>query len=637
MRDHIQLAPRSFSSLSRNSLQSFRGGVTMRMTRETESVMGAVDSTVALPHYTFSAFAQVRTYAKKAKGEKKKKKKGEGVTGKYVCEMHNVTKEHVGHKLLFEDLNLSMFYGAKIGIIGINGSGKSTLLKIIAGEMAPEDYDGTVRIFPGMKVGYLPQEPRLDAAKTVYENILDGVQEKIQVLDRQEEVLAELGRLGEEGEDASEELLAEKDALQKQVRELGIKNLKGKIKRAMDALRCPPPDSPVNNLSGGEARRVALCKTLIAQPDLLLLDEPTNHLDAESVAWLEHFLDGFQGTVVAITHDRYFLDNVAGWILEIDRGRGIPFRGNYSEWLESKAERLDQEKRSEKSRQRMLKQELAWVKTPAKARHAKNKARISRYEQMASAKTKEEYTSGTIMIPPGPRLGRVCLEVSNLSKAYNGRQLFEGLSFAVPPGAIIGIIGANGTGKSTLFRIITGQEEADEGEVKIGQTTRLGFVTQSRDSLDGDLTVFDEISQGDADINFGNFSMDIRSFIANFAFKGQDQSKLISTLSGGERNRVHLAKMLKKGPNVLLLDEPTNDLDVEVLRSLEAGVAEFSGTAIIVSHDRWFLDRLCTHIIAFEQEGDVVFFNGNYSDYIEDRKAKNPDASKKVRFKKLGL
>eukprot|EP00011_Vannellida_sp_DIVA3-517-6-12_P013549 CAMPEP_0114616274 /NCGR_PEP_ID=MMETSP0168-20121206/6603_1 /TAXON_ID=95228 ORGANISM="Vannella sp., Strain DIVA3 517/6/12" /NCGR_SAMPLE_ID=MMETSP0168 /ASSEMBLY_ACC=CAM_ASM_000044 /LENGTH=580 /DNA_ID=CAMNT_0001827385 /DNA_START=172 /DNA_END=1911 /DNA_ORIENTATION=- len=573
-------------------------------------------TTIRIQSTPLDLYGASRTYAKKGKPEKRKtqkKKKGEGITGKYVCELKKITREHVGHKLLFEDLSLSMFYGAKIGIIGINGSGKSTLLKIIAGEEAPEDYDGTVRIFPNMKVGYLPQEPRLDTSLTVYENILQGVAEKITVLDRHEELTAEIARLKEEGEQPPEELLSEKEELQRQIREAKTKNLKGKIRRAMDALRCPPPDSPVDNLSGGEARRVALCKTLIAQPDLLLLDEPTNHLDAESVAWLEHYLDSFSGTVVAITHDRYFLDNVAGWILELDRGMGIPFRGNYSEWLESKAERLEQEKRSEKARQRMLRQELAWVNMPAKARHAKNKARISRYEQLAAGRGKEEYTSGTIMIPPGPRLGKVCLEVEDLAMSYGGRTLFEGLSFQVPPGAIIGIIGANGTGKSTLFRIITGQEQPDKGTVKLGQTTRLGFVTQSRDSLNGDLSVFDEIAEGEADINFGNFSMDIRSFIANFAFKGQDQSKMISTLSGGERNRVHLAKMLKRGPNVLLLDEPTNDLDVEVLRSLEAGVAEFAGTAIIVSHDRWFLDRLCTHIIAFEPEGDVVFFNGNYT------------------------
>jgi len=560
-----------------------------------------------------------------------KSKKGEGDKGRIALTISGITKTLGLKRTLFKDVDLSMYYGAKIGILGINGSGKSSLLKIIAGE--DDDYEGTVRFAPGLKVGYLAQEPDLDEDLTVEENILEGVEEQIEILDRFEELEEELA---EEGKLSKEEA-REFESLKKEIQDKGIKNLKGKIGRAMDALRCPPGDSSVVNLSGGEKRRVALCRTLIANPDFLILDEPTNHLDAESVGWLENFLANFRGTVLAVTHDRYFLDNVAGWILEIDRGETYPFQGNYTEWLDNKARRLELQANKEAAFQRLLKRELQWINSPAKARQAKNKARIARYEEMLDRNKREKFTPGTIIIPPGPRLGKVVISVKNLSKSYNGRTLFENVSFLIPPGSVVGIVGPNGSGKSTLFRILTGEETPDEGHVEFGSTVRLGYITQNRDALEPGSTVFEEISEGMSSIPVGDQMLDARSYVAGFAFKGSDQSKLVGHLSGGERNRVHLAKMIKNAPNVLLLDEPTNDLDLEVLRKLEESIEEFAGVAVIVSHDRWFLDRLCTHIIAFEPDSNVIFFDGNYTDYLANRTSRLGIEGKPKRFKKLGV
>jgi len=539
--------------------------------------------------------------------------------------LENVSKLVGTKRYLFKNANFQIYYGAKIGIVGINGSGKSSFLKVVAGE--DENHEGEVRIFPGYSVGYLAQEPELDEDLTVLENIMEGIEDKIEILDR----FDELSAIAEPTKKQKNEL----DNLNKQITTLGIKNLKGKVSRAMEALRCPPPNSSITNLSGGEKRRVALCQILLSAPDLLILDEPTNHLDTDSVRWLENYLSTFPGTVLAVTHDRYFLDNVAAYILEIDRGEMYPFKGNYSEWLSAKARRLELEANKESALAKTISDEAKWVQQPAKARQAKGKARMNRYEEMLESAGREKYRAGSISIPPGPRLGKVVLSVENLSKAIKGRTLFSDVTFNVVPGSVVGIVGPNGSGKSTLFRILTGELQPDKGKIEFGKTVKLGYMTQGRDALDPKKTIYEEIAEGCDTVVCGANTIDMRLFVASFAFSGNDQNKSVSVLSGGERNRVHLAKMIKTAPNVLLLDEPTNDLDLEVLRKLEEAIEGFAGVAIIVSHDRWFLDRLCTHILAFEPN-NVHYFSGNYSDYLIDRKERL-GAEKAKQFTKLGV
>jgi len=550
----------------------------------------------------------------------------------YVYHMERVGKTYPGGKTVLKDINLSFLPGAKIGVLGLNGAGKSTLVKVMAG--LETEINGDAWAAEGVKVGYLPQEPELDASKDVTGNILEGVAETKTLLDRFAEVSAKFGE-----EDADfDSLIVEQAEFQEMIDASDAWDLDRQIEIAMDALRCPPGDAEVANLSGGERRRVALCRLLLSKPDMLLLDEPTNHLDAESVAWLERFLDEYPGTVVAVTHDRYFLDNVAGWILELDRGHGIPFKGNYSSWLEQKQKRLAQEEKAESSRQHFLKQELEWVRQGPKARQSKSKARLKAYETLLAEQASKAPESGRIVIPTGPRLGGLVIEANGASKAFGDKLLMEDLSFKIPPGAIVGIIGPNGAGKTTLFRMIVGQEAPDNGELKVGDTVKLGYVDQSRDALGADKTVWEEIAEGQDVVQLGKHEVQSRAYVGAFNFKGGDQQKKVGQLSGGERNRVHLAKMLKTGANVLLLDEPTNDLDVDTLRNLEEALLDFAGCALITSHDRWFLDRVATHILAFEGDSQVVWFEGNYEEYEADRKRRfgaAADQPHRIKYKPL--
>lgn len=554
---------------------------------------------------------------------------------KIIFSMAGVNKIHPPSKQVLKNIYLSFFYGAKIGVIGLNGSGKSSLLKIIAG--IDKSYQGEVVFSPGYSVGYLAQEPEPDLTKTVKQVVEEGVAETTAILQEYEEINEKFG-LPEvyEDADAMDKLLARQGELQDIIDATNAWELDAKLERAMDALRCPEPDALIANLSGGERRRVALCRLLLQEPDVLLLDEPTNHLDAESIDWLEQHLQQYKGTVIAVTHDRYFLDNVAGWILELDRGEGIPWKGNYSSWLDQKAKRLAQEEKQETKRQKTLERELEWVKMAPKARHAKSKARLHNYEKLASEETKEREEKLELFIPPGPRLGNVVIEAENVSKSYGDRILFENLSFSLPPAGIVGIIGPNGVGKTTLFRLITGQEQPDSGTFKVGETVVLGYVDQMHDDLDPNKTVWENITGGNENILLGNKQVNSRAYVSKFNFNGGDQQKKISVLSGGERNRVHLAITLKKGSNVLLLDEPTNDIDVNTLRALEEGLDNFGGCAVVISHDRWFLNRICTHILAFEGDSQVYFFEGNYTEYEENRKKRLGDvAPKRVKYKKL--
>ena len=550
----------------------------------------------------------------------------------YIYTMNGVGKIVPPKKYILKDINLNFFPGAKIGVLGYNGAGKSTLLRIMAG--VDTEIVGEARPQPGIEIGYLPQEPHLDPEKDVRGNVEDGVASVKEALTELDQVYAAYAE-----PDADFDALAAKQAeLEAKIEAADGHNLDRKLEVAADALRLPPWDADVNNLSGGERRRVALCRLLLSSPDMLILDEPTNHLDAESVAWLERFLQEFQGTVVAVTHDRYFLDNVAGWILELDRGQGIPFQGNYSQWLEQKEKRLKQEEKAEAARQKAMEAELEWVRSNPKGRGAKSKARLKRFEEIASSDYQKRSETKEIYIPPGPRLGDKVLEVDNLSKHYGDRVLYQGLSFNVPRGALIGVIGPNGVGKTTLFRMISGQEQPDDGTVDVGETVQLAYVDQNRDALEDEKTVWEEISGGQDVIRVGNFEMPSRAYCGRFNFKGQDQQKRMKELSGGERNRVHLAKLLQSGGNFLLLDEPTNDLDVETLRALEEALLDFPGSAIVISHDRWFLDRIATHILAFEEDGNVVFFEGNYQEYEEDRhKRLGPEADQphRVKYKRL--
>ncbi len=549
--------------------------------------------------------------------------------------MAGVNKIYPPQKQVLKNIYLSFFYGAKIGVIGLNGSGKSSVLKIIAG--LDKSYQGDVVFAPGYTVGYLAQEPLLDVQKTVLEVVEEGVASTTAILKEYEEINEKFG-LPEVYENADEmdKLLARQGELQDQIDACGAWELDSKLERAMDALRCPEPDSKIAILSGGERRRVALCRLLLQEPDVLLLDEPTNHLDAESIDWLEQHLKQYKGTVIAVTHDRYFLDNVAGWILELDRGEGIPWKGNYSSWLDQKAKRLASEEKTESKRQKTLERELEWVRMAPKARHAKSKARLSNYEKLASEDTKEREDKLELFIPPGPRLGNLVIEAQNVSKTYGDKLLFENLSFSLPPAGIVGIIGPNGAGKTTLFRLITEQETPDAGSFRVGPTVALGYVDQMHDDLDAEKSVWENITDGQETILLGNRPVNSRAYVSKFNFNGADQQKKVSVLSGGERNRVHLAITLKKSSNVLLLDEPTNDIDVNTLRALEEGLENFGGCAVIISHDRWFLDRVCTHILAFEGNSQVYYFEGNYSEYEENRKKRIGDVQPhRIRFKKL--
>jgi len=550
----------------------------------------------------------------------------------YVYTMNRVGKMVPPKREILKDISLSFFPGAKIGVLGLNGAGKSTLLKIMAG--IDTDIQGEARPQPGINIGYLPQEPQLNGEKTVRGNVEEGVQEAIDALQGLEAVYAAYAE-----PDADFDELAKKQARYEDVIQAkDAHNLDTRLDIAANALRLPPWDSDVTTLSGGERRRVALCRLLLSEPDMLLLDEPTNHLDAESVAWLERFLESFSGTVVAITHDRYFLDNAAGWILELDRGRGIPYEGNYSTWLEAKETRLEQEQRTEAAHQKAIKAELEWVRSNPKGRQAKSKARLARFEELNSQEFQTRNETNEIYIPPGPRLGDKVIEVKNLRKTFGDRLLFDDVSFTVPTGSIVGIIGANGMGKSTLFKLLMGIENPDGGEVELGETVQLSYVDQSRDDLDGSKTVWEEISDGLDIMRIGSYEVPSRSYVGRFNFKGSDQQKFVKDLSGGERNRLHLAKLLKQGGNVLLLDEPTNDLDIETLRALEEAILAFPGSALVISHDRWFLDRIATHILAYEDDGSVAFHQGNFTEYEEDRVArlgKDADMPSRVKHRKL--
>jgi energy-dependent translational throttle protein EttA len=550
---------------------------------------------------------------------------------KIIFSMVGVRKVYPPKRQVLKDISLSFFYGAKIGVLGLNGAGKSTLLRIIAG--AEKDYLGDVTAQKGITFGYLPQEPDLDPSKTVRQIVQEGVQPIVDVLQRYEEVSNKLSE-----PDADFDTLLDKQAkLQEQIDHLNAWDLDSKLEQAMDALRCPPPETPTSVISGGERRRVALCRLLLQEPDVLLLDEPTNHLDAESVAWLEQHLQQYSGTVIAVTHDRYFLDNVAGWILELDRGEGIPFQGNYSAWLEQKRARLAVEEKQESKRQKALSEELEWIRMNPKGRHAKSKARIAAYERMLSEEQDRHREEIEIYIPPGPRLGNLVIEAQGISKAYGETVLYEHMTFSLPPGGIIGIIGPNGAGKTTLFKMITGRDQPDAGTILIGDTVKLGYIDQNR-PLDPSHTLWEEISGGEELLRLGNREINSRSYVARFNFSGSDQQKNVAQLSGGERNRVHLAKVLKEGANVLLLDEPTNDLDVHTLRALEEALLDFAGCAVVISHDRWFLDRIATHILAFEGNSKAVWFDGNYSEYEEDRHKRlgiEADRPHRIRYKKL--
>jgi len=539
------------------------------------------------------------------------------VPNKVIYSMIGVSKFY-DKKAVLKDIYLSYFYGAKIGVIGLNGSGKSSLLRILAG--VDQDFQGKTTVSPGFTIGFLEQEPQLDPQKTVRAIVEQGVQPIVDLLREYDEINAKFAE--PMSDDAMSDLLDRQGKVQEKLDAFQAWDLDSRLEMAMDALRCPPPDTPINVLSGGEKRRVALCRLLLQKPDILLLDEPTNHLDAESVAWLEHHIQKYEGTVIAVTHDRYFLDNVAGWILELDRGRGIPWEGNYSSWLEQKKLRLEQEEKAETERQKTLERELEWIHMSPKGRHAKGKARLNSYEALLSKETEKRAQELEIYIPPGPRLGQVVIEAAALRKAYGDNLLFEDVNFRLPPGGIVGVIGPNGAGKTTLFRLITGQEKADSGSLRLGETVKLAYVDQSRDVLKPDKTVWQEISDGLDNVMLGSREVNSRSYVSRFNFSGSDQQKKVGNLSGGERNRVHLAKMLKHGANVLLLDEPTNDLDVNTLRALEEALENFGGCAVVISHDRWFLDRVATHILAFEGESRVVWFEGNYSDYETDRRSR---------------
>jgi ATP-binding cassette ChvD family protein len=533
----------------------------------------------------------------------------------FIVTMRDLRRVHPPDKEVLRGINISMYPGAKIGVLGLNGSGKSTLLRILAGE--DDGYSGEVRVTPGFSVGYLPQEPQLDPTKDVLGNVTDGVAHTKGLLDRFEEVCNAMG----EPDADFDKLLAEQSELQDHIDAVSGWDLDRQLEIAMDALRLPPSDAEVAKLSGGERRRVALCRLLLSKPDLLLLDEPTNHLDAESVAWLERHLHEYHGTVVAVTHDRYFLDNVAGWILELDRGYGIPWEGNYSSWLEQKDERLAQEEKVDETRRRTLARELEWIRMAPRARQAKGKARINAFDELVAESESAERREAKlqISIPPGPRLGDLVVEADHLRKGYDDRLLVDDLSFALPRGGIVGVIGANGAGKTTLFRMLVGQEQADDGALKIGPTVNFAYVDQSRESLDGTKTVYEEITGGVDHLKVGDREVHGRAYVAGFNFKGSDQQKQVGDLSGGERNRLHLAKALLMGANVLLLDEPTNDLDIDTLRALEEALLEFPGCAVVISHDRWFLDRIATHVLAFEGDSEVRWFEGNFSDYEADR------------------
>ncbi len=550
---------------------------------------------------------------------------------KIIFSMVRVSKIHKPNKTVLKDISLSFFYGAKIGVLGLNGAGKSTLLRIIAGE--DEDYLGEITANKDITFGLMPQEPQLDPDRTVREIVEEGVQETVDLLHEYEEVSAAFSEPDADFDD----LMDRQAKLQERIEQQDAWDLESRLEMAMDALRCPPPETSISVLSGGELRRVALCRLLLMKPDVLLLDEPTNHLDAESVAWLEQHLARYEGTVIAVTHDRYFLDNVAGWILELDRGEGIPFKGNYSAWLEQKQARLAMEEKQESKRQRALAQELEWVRLNPKGQHAKSKARISAYEKLLDEEHEKAREDIEIFIPTGHRLGDVVVEAEGLTKAYDDKLLFEDLSFSLPPGGIVGVIGPNGAGKTTLFRLITGHEEPDAGSIELGKTVELGYVDQKR-PLDPDNTIWEEITGGEETMKLGNREVNSRTYVARFNFSGSDQQKRTNMLSGGERNRVHLAKTLKEGANVLLLDEPTNDLDVNTLRALEIALQNFAGCAVVISHDRWFLDRIATHILAFEGDSQVVWFDGNYKLYEEHRKERlgiDADRPHRIKYKRL--
>ncbi|HAA77653.1 TPA: energy-dependent translational throttle protein EttA [Candidatus Latescibacteria bacterium] len=552
---------------------------------------------------------------------------------KIIYSMVRVSKFY-DKKPIIENISLSYFYGAKIGVLGLNGSGKSTLLKILAG--VDTKFNGETHLAPGHTVGYLAQEPELDDSKTVKDIVEEGAQELVDLVREYNEISEKFAEPMDD--DAMNKLIERQGVLQEQIDAKNAWDLESQLEQAMDALRCPPPDTKVEILSGGERRRVALCRLLLQKPDILLLDEPTNHLDAETVGWLEQHLHRYEGTVIAVTHDRYFLDNVAGWILELDRGRGIPWKGNYSSWLEQKEKRLETEEREASSRRKTLQRELEWIQMSPRGRHAKSKARISSYEALLGQDALERERELEIFIPPGPRLGDVVIEADKVSKGYDDQLLVEDMSFALPPGSIVGVIGPNGAGKTTLFRMITGGEEPDNGAIRLGDTVQLAYVEQGRDDLDGSKTIWQVISDEKEMIDLGGREVNSRAYVARFNFSGGDQQKLISQISGGERNRVHLARMLKSGANVLLLDEPTNDLDVNTMRALEEALESFAGCAVVISHDRWFLDRLATHILAFEGNSEVVFFDGNYSQYEEDRRARlgeEADQPQRIKYRRL--
>jgi ATP-binding cassette ChvD family protein len=553
----------------------------------------------------------------------------------YIYTMNRVGKIVPPKREILKDISLSFFPGAKIGVLGLNGSGKSTLLKIMAG--VDKDIVGEARPQPGIKIGYLSQEPQLDPNKDVRGNVEDGIAETKALVDRFNDISMKFAE--PMSDDEMNALLEEQSKLQDAIDAAGAWELDRTLEVAADALRLPPWDADITKLSGGEKRRVALCKLLLSKPDMLLLDEPTNHLDAESVAWLELFLKEYKGTVVAVTHDRYFLDNVAGWILELDRGHGIPWQGNYSTWLEQKERRLALEEKQESARQRAMKEELEWVRSNPKGRQAKSKARLARFEDLANQDVQQRNVTQEIYIPPGPRLGDLVVEATNITKSFGDRVLMENLSFSLPKGGIVGIIGANGAGKSTLFRMIAGVEKPDSGDIRLGETVQLAYVDQLRDDLEDDKTVWEVISDGHDNIIVGKYETPSRAYVGRFNFKGSDQQKRVKELSGGERNRVHLAKLLKSGGNLLLLDEPTNDLDVETLRALEEAILAFPGCAVVISHDRWFLDRIATHMLAFEDEGNIVWFEGNYADYEADkhrRLGNAADTPHRIKYRRLG-
>lgn len=552
---------------------------------------------------------------------------------KIIYSMIRVSKYHDKTPIL-KDISLSYFYGAKIGVIGLNGSGKSTLLRILAG--VDSEFNGETVVAPGFTIGYLEQEPRLDDSKTVRETVEEGVQELIDLMSRYEAINLKFAE--PLTDDEMNVLIEEQGKVQDQIDRLDVWDLDARLEMAMDALRCPPGDTPVKVISGGERRRVALCRLLLRKPDILLLDEPTNHLDAETVAWLEQHLLRYEGTVIAVTHDRYFLDNVAGWILELDRGHGIPWKGNYSSWLEQKQVQLKHEEKSESERQRTLQRELEWIRMSPKGRQAKSKARIHAYEEMLNQDAEKRARDLEIFIPPGPRLGGLVIQANGVTKGYRDRLLVENMSFEIPAGAIVGVIGPNGAGKTTLFRMITEQETPDDGEIRIGETVKLAYVDQSRDVLDAEKTIWEMISGGQDFVQLGNREVNSRAYVARFNFSGALQQKKVGLLSGGERNRVHLARILKEGANVLLLDEPTNDLDVNTMRALEEGIDNYAGCAIVISHDRWFLDRIATHILAFEGDSSVFWFEGNYSAYAENRKERlggDADQPRRIKYRPL--